>query len=277
MRSALFAFVVLSASSLAAQSPPATQTRAERFLRYCEDWNGGGNRARESFCEVRDTRLPAPPATGMLVDGRENGSVAIYGWDRKDVLVRALISAHSDSKSEAQALAKDVRIETEGHRVRSNGPRSTRYDNWSVAFEVWVPKKTNIDAEAHNGGVSIESVEGRMYLRTVNGGVRLRDVAGDVRGEATNGGVAAYLTGTTWRGTGLDLETTNGGVTLDIPRNYGAELETGTVNGGFEIDFPITIQGTIGRRITTKLGAGGPRVRAYTTNGGVRIRSIGTQ
>jgi hypothetical protein len=44
------------------------------------------------------------------------------------------------------------------------------------------------------------------------------------------------------------------------------------VNGGMNIDFPITVQGTIGRRITTKLGTGGPRVRATTTNGGVRIR-----
>jgi hypothetical protein len=38
------------------------------------------------------------------------------------------------------------------------------------------------------------------------------------------------------------------------------------------IDFPITVQGFIGRRITTTLGQGGPRVRATTTNGGVRIR-----
>lgn len=271
MRTALLALLI-AASTVPAQDPPASQTRAERFMRYCEDWNGGG-RARESFCEVRDSRLAAPPASGMLVDGRDNGSVAIYGWDRNDVLVRALIVGNADTRGEAQALAKDVRIETNGHRIRSDGPRTSRYEYWSVAFEIWVPKKTNVDAEAHNGGVSVESVEGRMYLRTVNGGVRLRDVAGDVRGEATNGGVAAYLTGPTWRGSGLDLQTTNGGVTLDIPRNYNAELETGTVNGGFDIDFPITVQGYVGRRISSKLGTGGPRVRAFTTNGGVRIRS----
>ena len=59
---------------------------------------------------------------------------------------------------------------------------------------------------------------------------------------------------------------------LDIPRGYNAQLETGTVNGGVNIDFPITVQGSIGHRITTKLGNGGPRIRATTTNGGVRIR-----
>jgi hypothetical protein len=271
MRTAL-ALVVLSAMSLVAQDPPANQSRAERFMRYCDDYDDRGGRARERFCEVRDARLSAPPSY-LLVDGRDNGGVTIYGWDRNDVLVRALVSVSSDTRNEAQALAKEIKIDTEGHRIRADGPRNSRYEYWTVSYEVLVPRKTNLDAEAQNGGVTVEGVEGRMQLHTVNGGVHLRDVAGDVRAETTNGGATAYLTGTTWRGTGLDLQTTNGGVTLDIPRNYNADLETGTVNGGFEIEFPVTVQGFVGRRITSKLGNGGPRIRAYTTNGGVRIRS----
>jgi hypothetical protein len=57
-----------------------------------------------------------------------------------------------------------------------------------------------------------------------------------------------------------------------VPEKYNAQLETGTVNGGMRIDFPITVQGTIGRRLTTKLGDGGPPVRVTTVNGGVTIR-----
>lgn len=64
----------------------------------------------------------------------------------------------------------------------------------------------------------------------------------------------------------------NGGVRLLIPDGYSAELVTGTVNGGIDIDFPITIQGRLGRRITTSLGDGGPTVRAVATNGGVQIQ-----
>lgn len=271
MRIALFALAAI-ASTAVAQDPPSGQSRADRFMRYCEDYDEGRGRARERFCEVRDTRMSAP-TTSLLVDGRDNGSVTIYGWDRNDVLVRALVSTNADTRSEAQSLAKEVRILTEGHRVRADGPRTSRYEYWSVTYEVWVPRKTNLDAEAHNGGVTVDGVEGRINLHTVNGGVRVRDVAGDVRAETTNGGAHATLTGTTWRGTGLDLQTTNGGVTLELPRNYNADLETGTTNGGFDIDFPVTVQGFIGRRITSKLGNGGPRVRAYTTNGGVRIRS----
>ena len=92
-----------------------------------------------------------------------------------------------------------------------------------------------------------------------------------MRGRTTNGGVSAELTGRTWEGDGLDLETTNGGVRLRIPEDYSARLETATVNGAIDIDFPVTVQGRIGRDFSTTLGRGGPLLRAETTNGQVRV------
>lgn len=266
----LAAMAALATPAFAQQTQPP-QSRADRFLRDCGDRWGDGD--REPACEVRDATLRAP-ATRLIVDGRQNGSVRIHGWDRNEVLVRALIQTWAETRADAQALAKEIRVETGGDRIRADGPSTRRRSGWAVSYEVFVPRKTNIDVETHNGGITAEGVEGRLFLDAVNGGISLRDVAGDVRAETTNGSVSAVLSGTTWRGGGLDLSTTNGSVSLDIPRAYNAELETGTVNGGLNIDFPITVQGTIGRRINTRLGAGGPRLRATTTNGGVRIRQL---
>ena len=266
MRKTLLAVaLVFSAAPLLAQQG----SRAERFLRNCDDYYD--DRDHERFCEVRDMTIK-PPQRALSVDGRENGGASFYGWDKNEVLVRALIQTNADSRKEAEALAKDIKVQVDGDRIRADGPSQRRYANWSVSYEIYVPRKTDLDADTHNGGISVESVEGKMELRAMNGGISLRDVGGDVRAETTNGGVTAQLTGTKWNGQGLDLTTTNGGVGLEIPRGYNAELETGTVNGGMNIDFPITVQGFIGKRITTKLGTGGPRVRATTTNGGVRIR-----
>src|SRR5438105_3527595 len=256
------ALVVASAPLFAQQ-----QSRSERWLRNCDDYDSD----RERFCEVRDVSIKVP-ANGLFVDGRDNGGVAFYAWDKNEVLVRALIQTNADTRREAEDMAKEIKIETDRDRIRAEGPMSRRHAWWSVSYEVFVPRKINLDADTHNGGISVEGVQGKMELRAVNGGITLRDVGGDVRAETTNGGVSALLSGTSWTGQGLDLQTTNGGVGLDIPHGYNAELETGTVNGGMNIDFPITVQGIIGRRITTTLGSGGPRVRATTTNGGVRIR-----
>ena len=72
-------------------------------------------------------------------------------------------------------------------------------------------------------------------------------------------------------GAGLDAETKNGGVTLAVPSDYSARLETGTTNGGLDIDFPVTVQGRVTKRLSVTLGDGGPPIRAITTNGGVHI------
>jgi DUF4097 and DUF4098 domain-containing protein YvlB len=110
-----------------------------------------------------------------------------------------------------------------------------------------------------------------VELATTNGGVKLSRMAGDVEGRTTNGGIDVDLDGTGWNGSGLDLQTTNGGVKLMVPAHYNAHLETGTTNGGVKIDFPVTVQGTIGRDFSTDLGSGGATVRVRTSNGGVRI------
>jgi len=270
MRTAPIAVALMFAAPLLAQQPVAApaESRSERFMRNCDD---NGDRDRDQFCEVRDQTLKAPQRA-LFVDGRENGSVHVYGWDKNEVMVRTLVQASADSPAEAKAIAKDIKILTDGDRIRADGPSQRRHTSWWVSYEVWVPRKTSLDAEASNGSVNVEGVEGRMDLRAQNGSISLRDVAGDVRGRTENGSVNAQLDGTAWKGEGLDLTTSNGSVNLEIPKSYNARLETGTVNGGMNIDFPITVQGFIGRRITTTLGSGGPRVRAVTTNGGVRIR-----
>ena len=259
----LLAPMTLSSAMLSAQ-----QGRASRWLENCRErrW-----RDYEVFCETREATLPA--TRSISIDGRQNGGATIHGWDRNEIRVVSMIQAQDNSEAEARGLAKEVTIVTSGGDIRAEGPRRTgRRQSWSVDYEVWVPRHTDLRLSANNGGLSVDGVDARMDLETTNGGLSLTDVDGDVRGSTTNGGVTVELSGDRWRGSGLDVRTTNGGVTLVFPNNYSARLETGTVNGGMDINFPITVQGSIGRRLTTQLGSGGPTIRAITTNGGVTIR-----
>jgi DUF4097 and DUF4098 domain-containing protein YvlB len=241
-------------------------SRTYRWLQDCENsWNND----RGQFCEVRNFTLR--PQSKLSVDGRENGGVSFYGWDRDEVKVVARIQASGSDDSDAHALARQISIITDGGRIHAEGPSSQRRSSWSVSYEIYVPRHSNLEAVTQNGGVSAESVEGDLDFEAMNGGIRVENVGGDVHGRTTNGGVSASLSGASWRGRGLDLRTTNGGVNLRIPRVYNARLETGTTNGGMRIDFPITVEGYIGKRIQTQLGSGGPTVRVVTTNGGVQV------
>jgi hypothetical protein len=106
-------------------------------------------------------------------------------------------------------------------------------------------------------------------------------LAGDVKGKTRNDGVSVELSGNAWRGNGLDVETTNGGVKLSMPENYAARVETGTVNGGFKSEI-IQLnmernEKTRGVRINTALNGGGAPIRVVTTNGGIKISSSSTR
>ena len=46
------------------------------------------------------------------------------------------------------------------------------------------------------------------------------------------------LAGNTWRGNQLDVQTTNGGIHVNVPESYSARFETSTVNGGVHSDLP---------------------------------------
>ncbi len=159
--------------------------------------------------------------------------------------------------------------------IRSNGPRrGFRNSSWSVSYEVFTPRDTDVRLDAHNGGIVIEDVRGDIDFDTTNGGVRLSGLAGDVRGSTTNGGFDITLTGSAWDGRGLDVSATNGGVRLHVPDGYSARLRARTVNGGVHVDFPVTVRGRIGRALETTLGEGGAPIEVETTNGGVHVTSF---
>jgi len=163
-----------------------------------------------------------------------------------------------------------VRLDTDG-TIKADGPKGGRYEWFSVSFEVFAPAKSNVDLESSNGGISISDLSGEARFETMNGGIHLEDLAGKVSGRTTNGGISIDLDGDHWDGDGLNVETVNGGVKIKVPENYSADLETSTVNGKAKIDFPVTIEGRFDRHLSAKLGDGGRRIRAVTTNGGVLV------
>jgi DUF4097 and DUF4098 domain-containing protein YvlB len=263
-----FPIVMLLATSLAAAGSPQSSTRTQAVERGCQQWNWNGDRA--SHCEVREATIPN--AFRLDVDAGRNGGIRVHGWDRGEAQVRAIINAWASTDAAAQQLVGSVRIETAGGVVRADGPDTTDGQGWAVSFELQVPRTAMLMLQARNGGISLDDVQGTAEFQTRNGGINLHNVGGDIRGTTVNGGVRVDLDGDRWNGTGLDVATTNGGIQMALPANYSAQLEIGTTHGGLRIDFPMTVQGTINRYIATTIGAGGPRLRAMTTNGGVRVQ-----
>lgn len=268
----LAAIVCLSGFTGFAQEKEDRKMKQKEFC--SNNWSGGD---KISFHEARE--MTVAPTSLLTVDGKRNGGIRVVGENRSDVLVRACVQTWAETEEAAQSLARGIRIQT-GSVITADMPEETK---GSVSYEIHVPRMTNLKLTAHNGGISISSVEGALEFETKNGGVSLSDVAGDVRGRTTNGGVSVKLMGAAWRGSGLDVETTNGGVNLVMPDNYAARIETGTINGGFKSDIAAlnvekdddanTNRWNRKKRISAELNGGGAPIRVITTNGGIKISS----
>ena len=128
-----------------------------------EEWCRQDRRA--DFCEVREETLRGQSTIDL--DARGNGGVFIRGWDRSDVQMRARVTVWDDSRDAAAQVAKQITITTTGGRISADGPRDRRdrrrsrdWDDdryWSVAFELQVPRKADIRADATNGGIVVET------------------------------------------------------------------------------------------------------------------------
>lgn len=258
--------ILLAALSLGLTGPLAAQRSAREWAKDCDDYGDWGER----ICEIREYTLKA--SGSLRVDANPNGGIAVIGWDRNEVKVVARVSAWARTDDEAKEIASQVTVDTSETDIRTNGPNLRSRRGWSVSYEIWAPGKTDLRLSSTNGGLDVEGIRGRLDLETTNGGISLRAVGGDVNAETTNGGINVALEGRRWDGAGLNARTTNGGVRLTVPEGFNADLEASTTNGGMDVEFPVTIQGRLNRRITTKLGEGGPPIRVETTNGGVTVR-----
>jgi len=265
----LLAILFISATAVFAQDKTEKMVKGSDF---CSNHNYSSGDNRVSFKETRDMTLRA--GSLLSVDGGKNGGVKVKGENRADILVRACVQTQGTTDEAAQAIARNIRIETSPTVHAEN---STGETTWAVSYEIFVPRSTNLKLTAHNGGIAISGVDGKMDFETQNGGIHLSDSAGDVKGRTANGGVHVELSGNSWKGSGLDMQTTNGGVHLSMPETFAARIETGTVNGGFKSDIAGLSVDRNDRqravRLNTDLNGGGAPIRVVTTNGGVKISS----
>jgi hypothetical protein len=264
---AAFALLLLP-TTLSAQDRESDAEWLERCRRDDSRWSSD-NRGRA--CEVRNIPV-RPSGRALSIDGERNGGIRVFGWDGDSVRVTARMQAEGRSDSDARDRLARIRVVADGRSVRAEGPSMDGdYGGWSVSYFVYVPRRFDLDLEAHNGGLSVDGVTGRLDLQTHNGGLMLSSVGGDVRARTQNGSLNVQLSGSRWDGTGLEAETRNGSVRLAVPEPYSAQLETGTVNGSIRTDIPVTLSGRISRTLSIPLGGGGRTIRAMTTNGSVTI------
>src|SRR5882762_178976 len=109
LAAAAFALLVLPVSSLRAQESD------DEWLSNCrEGWGDWGSRARH--CEIRETGMKATRT--LTIEPGMNGGVEIIGWSNSDsISITARIQVNARSNSDADAIARDIKIEASGGTI----------------------------------------------------------------------------------------------------------------------------------------------------------------
>jgi hypothetical protein len=123
LRYALLTFAIAGFIAGAVQAQ-----KSNRESMQCRDDNRDDRKA--SLCEIKEQTLPASGA--ITVDGRNNGGIAIKGWERQEILVRAKIETRAPTQAEADQMAQQVRIETAALNIHAEGPVGNDYQ-WHVS------------------------------------------------------------------------------------------------------------------------------------------------
>lgn len=215
-----------------------------------------------------------------------NGSVQVKTWERDEVRIEAEKRVHGGTREEAERLLKEieiridaadnyVRVETEMPEHHGGSFWRWLFDGGSMDMQVfyWItlPKRASVNVTNTNGMVEVREVAGQCDVKTTNGRIVLAEVAGGMRAKTTNGSIELRVVDLL-DSPALDLKTTNGSITVELPANFAGWVSARTTNGSIRTDFPVTVEGGfIGHRMEGKIGDGSARLELETTNGSIKL------
>lgn len=236
-------------------------------------------RPRAVFCEVRDVGTFVPRGT-IDVEGDDHNGLRITGAQRTDARVRLVIQTQGETVTEAREIARRVTIDLNAVPLRPDVPdfrdngRRDRGRRFAAAMLVLdIPVESNVSARVRHAPLEIENVRGRIDVSAEHGPLDIRDVAGDVRARSRHGPLTVSIATPRWVGAGLDALAQHGPMTLRVPKDFNAELEIGAEHGPLDVDIPLTLTRFDRSLIQTKVGSGGPRVRAIAEHGPMSLRT----
>lgn len=254
--------------------------------------NGGDFKIDFASGKATDTwsRIYTIPEKGRFELINVNGKIIAEPTDGTQVIVEGRRTAKGRSDEAAkETLAKlEIREEVGEStvRVESRPPRlSGGFGGHEIEWTVKVPKGVILDLRTTNGGVRLNNLSNEIHAKTTNGGVRGENITPSlIEASAVNGGVEFNLGSPLDATDSVDLETVNGGVTLELPSESKATIAARCVNGGVKVeDLDISREEQATdfdkrRRLNGTMNGGGANVKMNTTNGGIRLsRSSGSK
>jgi DUF4097 and DUF4098 domain-containing protein YvlB len=247
----------------------------------------------DAVVESEERTLSKGEAKVLHVNELENGGIQLQGWD-KDVYSVTACKAADAPRGDAKRVLSEIKLAVQGGQVSVTGP--PRHNEWTVYLLIRTPRSADVELQAHNGPVSLYSVDGKITARGTNGPISMEDCSGEadisavngpisfsgaggkLRLHTQNGPISVALHAASWSGGGLVADAINGPLTLSVPEGFQSSFLVES-NGHSPMSCHASICGDARktwddehRRI--EYGSGAPLIRLSTENGPISVNTL---
>jgi hypothetical protein len=161
-----------------------------------------------------------------------------------------------------------------GNHSRNRRGNNNDWNDASMNLEISVPGNLTVSTSTVSGDIHVTDAQGDVSANSVSGDIVLNHLrARSVTAHTVSGDVEVMVDEFTGSGD-LSFHTVSGDVTLELPRQFDADVSMTTVSGAMDSDYPITLgNGRTSRRsINARIGNGGRRLELKTVSGDVKLK-----
>jgi len=167
---------------------------------------------------------------------------------------------------------------------------TVQFGSYKVDIDIHMPRQGRVNLRTGDGSIELSNFKGDMELESGDGHEQIESVDGNLRARTGDGHVRAtgrfdaldlntgdgriearILPGSTMASS-WNVRTGDGGVTLELPQNFAADVDLHTNDGHINVEMPVTVDGRIGdKNIRGKINGGGNLLTIHTGDGSIRL------
>jgi len=199
-----------------------------------------------------------------------NGEITITSWDGKKISLNATKRTRNGEDDLNNA---EIVVSENGNKINIEIQHAQPIRSRAVDLDIKIPYNVTVEsATSTNGPIAIENVEGFVKATTTNGPIEIKGTTGIDDLISTNGGITAEIFDIQEN---IDIQTTNGGITLYLKSTINASIKISTTNGGINVDGAfITVTESSSKSFRGIIGNGEYSIDVITTNGGIKIYEL---
>lgn len=241
----------------------------------------------EKVRETRHSSVNHVSGAGLRVKN-SNGSIRAVQAHRADVGIVARLCCRTQERLDATRIV----AEREGDllSVYVEWADGRRRNGEGCSFEVQLPEAVGVELRSSNGALECVGLGGEASLHTSNGRIEIADHAGPVVACTSNGKIVAEEVSEsmelrTSNGSiravnvvsPVVATTSNGSVSLELATDFSGEMSANTSNAKLDVSGldNARLISSSKQRVVFAMGDSATKSRVSTSNGSVRIKTVG--